>query len=146
MARGKKTGGRNFKKGQSGNPKGAPKIPEDVKEMRKLKGADYDHLANKFMDLKRAALAAIMKDPNSTALEMWLASIFHKGIVEGDIKRLEAILCRTIGKVPQPLQHAGPEGGPISIRAMLPKMSPEEEEAYLKKIQARINRTLGHEK
>lgn len=143
--KGKKTGGRNFKRGNPGGP-GRPALPEDVKVMRKIKGSDFDRLANKFMDLKRAELAAIMKDPESTALEMWLASVFHKGIVEGDVKRLEAILCRTIGKVPQPLQHTGPEGGPIPMRSMRPEMSPEEEEAYMKKIQARINRTLGHEK
>lgn len=31
MAKGKKTGGKNFQKGISGNPKGRPKLPEDLK-------------------------------------------------------------------------------------------------------------------
>lgn len=35
MAKGKKTGGKNFQKGKSGNPGGRPALPDDLKAARK---------------------------------------------------------------------------------------------------------------
>jgi hypothetical protein len=145
MAKGRKTGGRNWQKGETGNPKGAPKTPEDVKALRKLNGPEFDRVANKYLFLTKAEIVKIVNDPTTPSLELIVASVIHKAIIEGDAKRLEYLLMRVIGKVAQPIQHAGPDGGPIPVQDVT-DLSPDERAARLKKIQARINRTLGHEK
>jgi hypothetical protein len=145
MAKGRKTGGRNWQKGETGNPKGAPKTPEDVKALRRLNGPEFDRVANKFLFLTKAEIVRILNDAATPSLELIVASVIHKAIIEGDAKRLEYLLMRVIGKVAQPIQHAGPDGGPIAVREVT-DLTPEERADRLKKIQTRINRTLGHEK
>ena len=145
MAKGRKTGGRNWKKGETGNSKGAPKVPEDIKDARRLNGPEFDRIANKLLSMTKTEIVKIVNDANTPSLELIVASVVHKAIIEGDAKRLEYLLCRTIGKVAQPVQHSGLDGGPIAIQNVA-ELTPEERAVRLKKIQARINRTLGHGK
>jgi hypothetical protein len=145
MAKGRKTGGRNWKKGETGNAKGAPKVPEDIKEARRLNGPEFDRIANKLLAMTKAEIVKIVNEPTTPSLDLIVASVIHKAIIEGDAKRLDYLLCRTIGKVVQPVQHAGPDGGPIPVQDVT-NLTPEERLARLKKMQVRLNRTLGHEK
>lgn len=145
MAKGQKTGGRNWKKGESGNAKGAPKIPDDLKDARRLNGPEFERIANKLLAMNKEEISKIASDPKTPSLELIVASVVHKAIVEGDAKRLDYLLNRTIGKVTQPVQHSGVDGGPIAIKNVA-QLTSEERAARLKKIQARLNRTLGHEK
>ena len=88
-----------FKKGQSGNPKGRPKLP-DISE----------------------ALAKILADEKDgrTALEQTLLALRAKA-VRGDIRAAEALLDRAFGKPKQSVDHTtgGDKLPPSAIRVEL---------------------------
>jgi hypothetical protein len=96
-----------FKKGQSGNPKGRPKLP-DISE----------------------ALAKILADEKdgTTALEATLMALRSKA-VKGDIRAAEALLDRAFGKPKQAIDHttAGEKLLPSAVRVEL--IVPEEPNA-----------------
>lgn len=142
--KGKKTGGRNFRKGNPGGP-GRPAVPEDERALRKVTHSEFERIANKYLFATKEEIKAATNDPKIVALELAIVSVIHKAVINGDGRMLELLLSRLIGKVALPVEHSGPGGGAIPIRAE-PNLSPEEKRDRLKKIQARINRTLGHEK
>lgn len=88
-----------FKKGQSGNPNGRPKLP-DISE----------------------ALAKILADEKDgrTALEQTLIALRAKA-VRGDIRAAEALLDRAFGKPKQSVDHTtgGDKLPPSAIRVEL---------------------------
>lgn len=88
-----------FKKGQSGNPKGRPKLP-DISE----------------------ALAKILADEKDgyTALEATLMALRAKA-VKGDIRAAEALLDRAFGRPKQAIDHttAGEKLPPNAVRVEL---------------------------
>lgn len=98
MAFSKKTGGRDFKPGQSGNPNGRPKLPEDVKSLFELNKIEFARRCNHFLNLSYSQLEEIKNDPNSLVFDLMIASILLKSIQEGDDKRLSFFLDRLIGK------------------------------------------------
>lgn len=145
MAKGKKTGGRNFKKGQSGNPQGPTPLSSEARAFKNLTREGFESIANKYLSATRDEIRAALQDPSMKAIELAVISVINQAI-KGEGRMLDLLLTRLIGKVTQPIEHSGPDGGAIQIRASQTKLSPEEKRERLKKIQARINRTLGHEK
>lgn len=95
MAKGKKTGGKNFKPGVITNPNGRP--PEGP-ELKAIKNMSKNELAELF----HRVLSAKPEDLNNfkgTVLEQWLASIIYQGIKQGDWGRLNPFIERLFGKV-----------------------------------------------
>lgn len=113
MAKGKKFGGRDFKKGQSGNPNGAPRIPEDIKIMRKLTRIEFDRIVNKFLYSDKAEISRISSDPKTPLMELLIASIIHKAISQGDERRLNFFLDRLLGKVKDQVEMTGKDGSDV---------------------------------
>jgi len=76
-------GNKPFKKGQSGNPKGRPKLPD-----------------------LREAIAKILADEKDgyNALEATLMALRSKA-VKGDIRAAEVLLDRAFGKAQQAIDH-----------------------------------------
>lgn len=144
MAKGKKTGGRNFKKGASGNPKGPAPLPEDIKETRKLTQIEFERIANKYLFARKDEIAKASVDPNTPVIELLIGSIIHKAVVEGDERRLDFLLARLVGKVVQPVAHSGPDGGPIPVESYS-NLTDEEVALRIQKIQARLRRASGNE-
>jgi hypothetical protein len=107
VAKGRKTGGRDFKKGQSGNPSGAAPVPEDIKEARKLTNFEFERLANKYLFGTAADIEKASKDPNTPLIELLVGSVIHKGVLEGDERRLDFLLNRLVGKVKDEIKHTG---------------------------------------
>jgi len=99
MAKGKKTGGKNFIKGQSGNPNGRPKVPEDLKTIQSLSPSLMSKLINKYMAMNREQIIVKVKDPRTPMIETTIASILVKATQSGDYTRLNFLLDRSIGKV-----------------------------------------------
>lgn len=101
MARGKKTGGRNFVPGVVTNPNGRPRIPQDLKLAREA----HKHLVeSKIYELKQHSkeeLKELAKNASTDALTAALATIIVKAIEGGDTQRLNFLLDRTIGPVPK---------------------------------------------
>ena len=99
----KKTGGRDFKPGQSGNPSGRPGLPAEVKEAKKLNRVEVEAAIAKYVRATKQEIEAVHMNPLSTAADQVICSVLLKAIEHGDEKRLDFILNRTIGKVPDKL-------------------------------------------
>lgn len=98
MAKGIKTGGKNFEPGNPGGP-GAPKIPEEIKQARKLNRLEFERVLNKYIHMQLGALRKIIEDPTTPVLDGVVCKILVKGFNEGDPRRLEFVIDRLIGKV-----------------------------------------------
>jgi hypothetical protein len=104
MAKGMKTGGRNFGPGHKG---GRPKTPADVKRARKLTSIAFTRLCNRFLGMTRFDLAKAVNDQGATALELLVASIVHSAVSEADERKATFLLERMIGKVTDRIEHSG---------------------------------------
>jgi hypothetical protein len=100
---GKPRGGR-FQPGQSGNPGGRPKIREELRDMKRLNQERFLLIVTEFLSKTKNELRRAVNDPDSSALEMMLASLMEKAIERGDPTRVNFLLDRTIGKVPDKIE------------------------------------------
>ena len=109
MAKGKKTGGKDFEPGQSGNPSGRPKLPLDLQQARKLNSSEFERLLNKFLYLTKNEILKICQDERTPIIEILIGSIVIKAIENGDQTRLAFILERLLGKPKDKLtlEHSG---------------------------------------
>ncbi len=99
MAKGKKTGGRDFKKGYVSNPNGRPKLPEDLRVIKRLTQSEITSLISKYLQLTRDELTRAAQDKSLPIIELYIASVIQKGVIGGDTLRLNFLFDRTIGKV-----------------------------------------------
>ena len=112
----KKNRGR-FQPGQSGNPNGRPKLPEDIKKARKLTQVKLERILNKYIYMDRAEFQLMAeKETGMPVLECLVVSILSRATLEGDEKRLEFLLKRLIGPVVERHELSGPNGKPIETR------------------------------
>jgi hypothetical protein len=89
----------SFKPGQSGNPKGQPKLDKHLKEVQKLTGVRFNAIVSKYASCSKEELYAIVQDPKTSVLDLTVCSILSKAMSQGDHGRLNFLLDRTIGKV-----------------------------------------------
>lgn len=102
MAKGFKTGGRNFEKGNPGGP-GRPN--RKITEIRKINKYVIDELLHKYSYMPFSELPAVVKDKETNALEALIASVYFHGVKNGDQLRLNFLLDRLIGKVKDEVDH-----------------------------------------
>lgn len=120
--RGKKTGGRDWKPGQSGNPKGRTRLPDDVKAARSLTSLELERLLNEYLHLPVVEMKARAKRPGASVLEFLIGRVLEEGMDKGDTVRLDYILSRLpkVGSLKQKISLDGGENKdgetqPISI-------------------------------
>lgn len=99
MPRKAPTNGVKFKPGQSGNPGGRPKLPEDIREARKMNQLELERIVNKYLYTTVDAVDAALKDPATPMMERMVAMVVSKAAEVGDHTRLDFILSRLIGRV-----------------------------------------------
>lgn len=116
MARGRKTGGRNFVKGVVTNPNGRPKVPEHVKEFRKMHKVQVTEMLEKYCYSTRQELIDALKNPDTPIVEVNVIKILLEGAKSGDYKRFDFILDRTIGKVKEEVEYSGSMHGELIAR------------------------------
>jgi len=107
MEKRKKTGGRDWKPGQSGNLDGRPATPKDVKDGRIANRVQLERILAKFLGLGREELKAIMGNPETPAMELLVASILVKAITNGDYTRAAFLFDRAFGKVADVQEFGG---------------------------------------
>ncbi len=119
MANDKQPGYKNlkrgrWKKGESGNPNGRPK-----------KDICLTSLLKKLLDEVPEG------EKGGRTWAQLIALVLVRGALKGDRFLIEMVLERVDGKVPQPLQHSGPNEGPIEMSLIdaLHKKAKEHKEA-----------------
>jgi hypothetical protein len=103
MAKGTKTGGKDFKVGHAGGP-GRPKLPDDLREIKKITPDFVHRLIAKFGRMDLEAIEKVVADKASTAFDVMIGMIIIKAVKDGDYKRLDFLFDRTVGKVLQQVQ------------------------------------------
>lgn len=112
MTAGRKTGGKDWEPGQSGNPDGRPKVPEYIKEAKKLNKGLLDEYMNKYInmpveEIKEIVEGAMKGRSDTPAMEVMIARVIMQAINKGDYKTVNFILDRMVGKVKEHLEVSG---------------------------------------
>lgn len=88
-----------FKKGQSGNPGGRKRMPQEIKELTFLTKQRMIGVLNQFLYMTKDEIQAKLQDPNINMLEMAIGHIIAKAAKDGDPTRLNFVFDRIVGKV-----------------------------------------------
>lgn len=88
-----------WKPGQSGNPEGRTKLPEDIRTAKKLNKIELERLLNLYLTLSDDEIKLRLADNSTPQLEKMIASIVTKAVDQGDQQRLTFLLDRLVGKV-----------------------------------------------
>lgn len=94
-----------FKKGQSGNPGGRIKLPEDVKQAKNMNRVELERTLNRLVHMTPMQLKEILNAPNTPVFEVMIAQIVTKAAQQGDHMRLNFLLDRMVGKVKEHIEH-----------------------------------------
>lgn len=92
-----------FKPGNNANPTGRPKLPLEIREIKKLSPAYVRQVIAKLSRMGPDELLSWLETPFAAGgpnnLEHMVASIIRKSAIDGDQNRLNFLLDRSIGKV-----------------------------------------------
>jgi len=101
LAKGKKTGGRDFAKGghQPANRGRPPSLPIDLKMANDLTKTKLRGILNKYLWMAHDEINLIIETKSAPMIELVVAQIIVKAAVQGDSFRLNFILERMVGKV-----------------------------------------------
>lgn len=102
-----KKGGRDFQKGNPGGP-GRPPTPPELKAARKLTRVAFEEICNRFIHMTRAELRAAKREDTRTQLELIVISVLEKAEDWGDTSKLNFVLARLIGNVPEKFEVSDP--------------------------------------
>lgn len=103
-----------WKKGQSGNPKGRQANPI-TKALRNLTVKEYQEVINLALKGNLRDLQALINDPNTSCMQVGVATALAKAIKAGDVDIIDRLASRIIGKIPDKFEFTGEDGGPIEI-------------------------------
>lgn len=113
--KGKKTGGRDWKPGESGNPLGRTPFPEDVRRAKKLNAAEVARMIDTFFYMHPSDVEDLIKRPDATILEKMIGTICIKAAASGDHFRLNFLFDRCVGKVTEKLNVKMPKPTVINL-------------------------------
>ncbi len=100
MAKGKKTGGKNWSDTNQPAKRGRKSVPADLRAARSLTKATLEGLINKHLWMTSKQIDKVLEESSRVSMmERMIASIIQKAVIQGDERRLEFILDRLIGKV-----------------------------------------------
>lgn len=107
MAKGKKTGGKDF---VPGDPRaGRPPMPAALRAGRRLNRTEFEELVNKYLWMSTTELELATEDKSLPAIEAYFANVVKVGTLTGDHSRMEFILQRLLGKVKDQLEVTTPK-------------------------------------
>jgi hypothetical protein len=124
----------NIKKGQVLNPRGAGAHSSLSKAVKRLTAGQIAELGAHIVTSNLEGLQKVAKDPASSTLQVWIATVAIKGVKTGDMSRLDQLLNRLVGRVKETIELSGEGGGPM--RAIIGAMTPEERELELERLRS----------
>ena len=99
-----------IQKGEVRNPKGRPALPPEAREVRKMTTEEIIIIGTKLFDLSIKELRKIARSQTLPVKEVALAKVLVQSIKYGDVKRLDTVFNRVVGKVKDVLELAGHVG------------------------------------
>ena len=121
MAIGKKTGGRDFEPGKSGNPNGRPRVSEELKQLRAANRAWAEQLMHDIFEMTQEEVEAKLRSKKTKGLERILLKIWKHGEQKGDDKRLQFLMDRAIGPIVQKTETEVNVKGEMSLHEQIVK-------------------------
>lgn len=106
MAKGTKTGGRNFLPGNTFG-KGQQPLPPEVHLAKQFTRAQLVEAITKYVVMSLTELKVKAKDESLPAIEHMILRIIMNSILKGDQTRLDFLLDRIQGKVKQVVENIG---------------------------------------
>lgn len=108
MAKGKATPA-SFKPGDPrasvAGKKSSRALPPDLKEARALRAIEFENIIYKYMDKNHEEISEILKLKSQIPMkELIVLNLVKLALENGDLARLNFLLDRTIGKVPEKMQ------------------------------------------
>lgn len=98
-----------WKKGQSGNPGGRPKLPPELRAIKALSVEEINRLVSKYARMAPQDVSALVDAGAIPMLELCIARIFQESAAKGDNMRLSFLLDRAVGKVKEVVQDEDDE-------------------------------------
>lgn len=122
MARGKKTGGKNFKKGVSGNPLGGAvrAIDPDIRKMMKQRRTEFVVEMQRQLRLRFEEVQELGKDFSLPSDVLLVSRLIQKAVSASDVGRAAFILDNAFGPQPKPLKLVDDEGDAYRPLATVP--------------------------
>lgn len=105
-----------FKKGQSGNPGGRPKIPEHLRKVPLLTDQALKYTISMYFEMTCAELEKARYDKKTKSLDAAVITMIQKAINEGDYYTLDGLFNRVVGKVTDKIEHKLPEPTVVEFR------------------------------
>jgi hypothetical protein len=97
MAKGRKTGGRDWQKGKSGNPN--PKtVPTELKLIRLLTAKEFCHMAGTLLYSNQAEINRIRNDENEPHIHRIIAEALEDARAKKSFFLLNHVLDRVLGR------------------------------------------------
>ena len=90
---------KQFKKGETANPKGRPQMLPEMHLMETISKQEIKMLLTRMLRMPVAELKAMLNDETKPAHEMAIARLVGTALARGDEKRMEFIYNRLVGKV-----------------------------------------------
>jgi len=137
MAKGKKTGGRDFPKGVSGNPGGQSGDPA-VRAMRRLTRAEIADAGSMLLDLKRSDFEKMAKDPECSMLRTVIAGI-ALAAAKGNPTCFRELMTSIVGKPKERIEVSGSVG----VKTRYDVMTDEELKALAASKAASLKKYIG---
>lgn len=88
-----------WKKGQSGNYNGRPPLTPELKQVKDFNPSVLRRMISKYWGLNQQDLSAILADPETPAIDVFLARTIMLSLEKGDPIRAEFLFKRSLGNV-----------------------------------------------
>lgn len=131
-------GGHRFKKGRSGNPKGSSAKARAMGQLRRLTADVIAQFGSDILLENEQALQDVLQDPEAPMINKWMASLVKSSMLDGDPAVFNALLNRITGKVQDRIEHTGPDGDAIHIRALMTVEELEQRSEQLRKARLEV--------
>jgi hypothetical protein len=90
--------GKRFVKGQVPNPRGAGAHNKEVKALRRLTHEAVAEVGSLILEGNKEELEKVVKNPDASALKVWMSGVALDGIKYRNVSTLNALLDRIVGK------------------------------------------------